>query len=255
MHEAVIAAGLVAAAIGYGLLAARRWRTPTDGGPGPGAAAAFLAALAVLGVALASPLDGAAHRDLSAHMVQHVLLVSVAAPLLVAGRPLDVALPGRRWVIGRPGPVLAAAGVVQVATLLVWHIPALYDAALAHDPVHGLEHVSLLLTAVALWWALGRLGGEAAGAGVGVLFVISLPAMALGVGMTLARTLWYPAYAGGGDPLTDQQLAGVVMWAYAGLAAVLGGVVLTARWLQRLERQQPATRALVVPPMGPVPPC
>jgi cytochrome c oxidase assembly factor CtaG len=237
--EAVIALGLVAAAVGYAVIAARRWATAAPGEPGPAAAAAFLAALAVLGVALASPLDGAAHRHLSAHMVQHVLLVSVAAPLLVAGRPLDVALPGRRWSIGRPGALLAAAGVVQVGTLLVWHVPTLYDAALAHDPVHGLEHITLLLSAVALWAALGRLGGEAAGAGVAVLFVISLPAMALGVAMTLARTPWYPAYAGGGDPLTDQQLAGVVMWAYGGLLAVAGGVLLGVDWLRRAEQRAP----------------
>ncbi len=246
--------GLVAAAVGYGVLALRSWRSPAPGDPGPGAAAAFVAALVVLGVALASPLDGAAHRHLSEHMAQHVLLVSVAAPLIVAGRPLDVALPDRRRSFGRPGLVLAAAGVVQVATLLVWHVPVLYDAALTHDPVHGLEHAGLLLTAVALWWALGRLGGEAAGAGVAVVFLVSLPAMALGVAMTLARTPWYPAY-GGGDRLADQQLAGVVMWAYAGLAAVLGGVVLTVRWLARLERRQPSTSVVVVPPMGPVPPC
>jgi cytochrome c oxidase assembly factor CtaG len=255
MSEPVIALGLVAAAFGYGVLATRRWRSLAPGSPGPGAAAAFLAALVVLGIALASPLDGAAHRHLSAHMVQHVLLVSVAAPLIVAGRPLDVALPDRRWSVGRPGAVLAAAGIVQVTTLLVWHAPVLYDAALAHDPVHGLEHVSLLLTAVALWWALGGLGGEAAGAGVAVLFVISLPAMGLGVAMTLARTPWYPPYASGGNPLADQQLAGVVMWAYAGLAAVLGGVVLTVRWLARLERHQPGTISVAIPPMGPVPPC
>jgi cytochrome c oxidase assembly factor CtaG len=188
-------------------------------------------------------------------MVQHVLLVSVAAPLLAAGRPL--AAVGLTWRRPRPRPwlVLALAGVVQVATLCAWHIPALYDAALRHDQVHALEHASLLLTAVAFWAALDSLGGEAAGAGVGALFVVTLPAMALGVAMTLARTPWYPAYAHTADPLADQQMAGVVMWAYAGLAAVLAGVILVVKWFGRLERRLPGSTVVVAPPIGTAPPC
>jgi putative membrane protein len=188
-------------------------------------------------------------------MVQHVLLVSVAAPLLVAGQPLAAIGLAWRGPRHRPWVVLAVAGVVQAVTLCTWHLPALYDAALRHDQVHALEHASLLATAVALWAALDRLGGEAAGAGVGVLFVVTLPAMGLGVAMTLAHTPWYPAYADTGAPLADQQLAGVVMWAYAGLAAVIGGVVLVVKWFGRLERRLPGSTVAVAPPIRTAPPC
>ena len=70
--------------------------------------------------------------------------------------------------------------------------------------------------------------------------------------MTLARTPWYPAYAGA-DALADQQLAGVVMWAYAGLAAVVGGTVVVVRWLGALDRRMPGLVAVTVPPGSP--PC
>src|SRR5262249_133541 len=95
-------------------------------------------------------------------------------------------------------------------------------------------------TAFVLWFLLSRLDGEAAGVNVLVLFVVTLPTMALGVAMTLSRTPWYPFYAARmRDPLADQQLAGVVMWAYGGLAAVLGGVALFAAWLRRLDQLSP----------------
>ncbi len=131
-------------------------------------------------------------------MVQHVLLVSVAAPLLVVGRPFRLMglACGWHWnlleMTGlRAWSWLVVAAVVQVAVLLVWHVPLLYDAALSHDPVHGLEHVTLLASSFALWFALAQVGGEAAGSTVVALFLATLPAMALGVAMTFARTSWY----------------------------------------------------------------
>jgi cytochrome c oxidase assembly factor CtaG len=198
------------------------------------------AALATIAIALSPPMDGAADSRLSGHMVQHVLLVSVAAPLLAISHPLRGL--GARWRGPRlgAGVTLAVAGAVQVGVLVGWHVPALYDAALEHERVHGFEHLTLLLSATCLWWALGRLSGEAAGLSVLALFVVTLPAMALGVAMTLARTPWYPGYAAHNpDALADQQLAGVVMWAYAGLAAFVGAVVITVGWLNQLERANP----------------
>ena len=89
------------------------------------------------------------------------------------------------------------------------------------------------------------------------VFLATLPAMALGVAMTLARTAWYPAYATrSSQPLVDQQLAGVVMWAYGGLAAVIGGVALFMRWLRGVERAFPGGHASpVTGQLGGTPPC
>jgi putative membrane protein len=210
----------------------------------PWRAIAFIDGLVVVAVALLSPLHDAAERTLWTHMVQHILLISVAAPLLAMGRPLAVA---NAWLGVRP-PALRARGVVllvvvaastQVATLLAWHTPALYDAAVVHQPVHELEHATLLGSAVLLWVTLEHLA-DRGGLAVLVVFAVSLPPMVLGVGMTFARSLWYPAYADRvRDPLADQQLAGAVMWAYGGVAAAAGGIYLFARWLRALERSSP----------------
>jgi putative membrane protein len=263
MSEAALVLSLLAGAAAYAFGMSRRWATNRV--TGWGEPVAFLAGLAVVAAALLSPLDGVAHRSLWVHMVQHVLLISVAAPLLALGRPLAVArnawssLLGHRrgWgpslALPRPGvwtTVVVAAGA-QVVVLLLWHVPVLYDAALAHDVVHGAEHISLLVTAVALWMALDAVGGEQGGFAVVALFLVSFPPLLLGAAMTFAGTIWYAAYGAGHRALVDQQLAGVVMWAYGGLAAVVGGVYLFARWLRDLEELHPG-RPHVPPPSAPV---
>ena len=234
MPELGIVVGLVAVAAVYAV------RVAPD--VGLTRAVAFLTGIVVVALALVSPIDGVAHRRLWMHMVQHVLLISVAAPLLAAGRPfskkVDRATRAWRWV--------SLAAVAQLLALLAWHVPALYDAALGHDPVHAAEHVTLLVTAVLLWMALDGLRDEQAGLALLVVFVVSFPPLLLGAAMTFARTVWYPAYARRGG-LGDQQLAGVVMWAYGGLAAVAGGIALFVTWLARLEATNPS-RVGVAPP-------
>jgi cytochrome c oxidase assembly factor CtaG len=176
---------------------------------------------AVIATALAPPLHDAADANLTAHMVQHVLLLTVAPPLLVLGA-------GRgprswRW--------LAPALIVHSAVLIGWHLPVLYDAAVGHAGVHGLEHLSLLAAGVSLWWALrigdGRVGGPA----VITLFVAALPGTALGAALTLAPEPWYRSY----PSLGDQQGAGVVMWAVAGALYALAGGALVIAWLGRSD--------------------
>jgi putative membrane protein len=248
MRELGAPLALVAAGGLYGWFVPRRWREHGSGWAEP---AAFLSGLAVVAVALLSPLDGASHRSLWVHMVQHLLLISVAAPLLAAGRPLAVvpatwSRPVRRRLGG--WTVVAVAAAVQVAVLLAWHVPALYDAALGDDAVHGIEHLSLLLSAVALWMALDAVGGEQGGLAVVVLFVVSFPPLVLGFAMTFATTVWYRPYrAAGPSALTDQQVAGAVMWGYGGLAAVVGGVLVFVRWLLQIERANAARPPLPRP--------
>jgi putative membrane protein len=241
--EVLLAPALVALATGYLLAARRSTRAGRDGGPGPVQIAAFLAGIGVLLFSLGFPLDRSADDHLSAHMVQHVLLVSVAAPLLVAGspRPLFVRAPARDPVV-RPSSaawvaVVAATAFVSVATLLIWHVPALYDAALHRDPVHAAEHLTLLGTAMIFWRVLAG-SRDCLGAAVLALFVATLPVMVLGVALTLARSPWYPVYVDGSraKALSDQQLAGVIMWGYGGVLAVVGAVLLFAAWLRALDR-------------------
>lgn len=187
-------------------------------------ATTFALGLAVAGAALVPPFDGAAARSLTAHMVQHVLLLAVAAPLLGAGLPQLGRR--RRWVRWAVATLTA-----QAAVMWAWHAPALYEAALRHEPVHALEHLSLLGTATAFWWALDV--RRPAGGAVAFVFTAALPGSALGAAMTLAGSAWYASY----PSLSDQQLAGVVMWAFAGLAYVVAGAIVFAAWLARAERE------------------
>ncbi len=207
----------------------------------------FVIAQVVLAVALVMP-----HGSLTAHMVQHVLLLVVAAPLLAMGAPLPTmlwALPERRrgWALGLWRASLRAharrwalwvgvALLAQSAVMLAWHAPALYEAALRHEVLHVLQHASYLVTATVFWWAVGVGATGRHGAAVPVLFVAALPGTVLGAGLTLAGTPWYGAY----PSLSDQQLAGVVMWGFAGMAYVVAAACLFGLWLAGLERETPA---------------
>ena len=196
------------------------------------ASTSFVSGLMLVAVALVGPVDARAHAHFSWHMVQHLLLVSAAAPLLAIGRPLEVAerVLDRRLVSPLTPFGLVASSVVQVTVLMTWHVPWLYERALTNDPLHALEHLSLLLTAFVLWRHLLRSAGAWRGVALIVLFLGAFPPMLYGVAMTLAENSWYSSYT-----LDDQRLAGVLMWAYGGAAVVVGGVGLFADWLATAE--------------------
>ena len=218
----------------------------------------FGAGLAAVGVALVSPLEGRAHTRLAAHMVQHVLLLAVAPPLLVAASPvptLVAGLPRSVRDVARHGWALvrdelrsrrwpawtAAAVVVQTAVMWAWHAPALYDAALRRPEVHALEHLTFLGAGLLFWATMGAAVGTRRGSGVVALFVAALPGSALGAALTLAARPWYPAY----PSLEDQQLAGVVMWAFAGTVYVVAAGVVFGLWLAAEESYADAPAAPV----------
>jgi cytochrome c oxidase assembly factor CtaG len=222
----------------------------------------WAAGLATIAVALVSPLDAAAEAIFSAHMIQHLLLIVVAAPLLVLGAPGAVLWWGvperarrslaRAWLrsgrlrglwraITAPGVVLA----LHVFALWLWHFPGPYQLALRNDAVHALEHFCFLATAVLYWWVVlqpsghRRLGYPAT---VIYLVVTLIQGGALGAFLVYARTPWYPAHAAGAaawgmTALEDQQLAGVIMWVPAAAAYVGAAVWALARWLDWDERR------------------
>jgi cytochrome c oxidase assembly factor CtaG len=165
-------------------------------------------------LALSPPVDALAHRHLSAHMAQHVALTMVAAPLL----GWSVSRPVRHW-----WRALTMSGSVAVATLAVWHAPALYDAAVNHVPVHAVEHLTMLGSAAAFWWvATSAATPERRAFAVLAVFATTLPMTLLGAAMTFSRTPWYTAY----PEVTDQQVAGAVMWGAGGALAALAAVCL-----------------------------
>lgn len=224
----------------------------------PANVAAFSGALVVFAVALASPLEVAASSLFAAHMVQHLLLMLVAAPLLVCGRPVVVlsqAVPrrGRRSVnrvrarrsvraamdaVSHP----VAAWAVGTVVLWAWHLPTLYEAALRSDAVHALEHASLVAASALVWAvALGRARHPLAiPAAAGLLFATALQSGALGAVLALAQRPLYPIHATvapswGLTPLEDQQLAGGLMWVPPGMVYVVVIGALLVRWLGSLD--------------------
>jgi cytochrome c oxidase assembly factor CtaG len=206
-------------------------------------------------IALVSPLDTLSDQLFWMHMVQHELLMTVAAPLLVLGRPLAIgvrALPASRatelrrawrsrpaqrvWeVITRPFD----AWLLHGAVIWLWHAPVLFDAALASDFVHAMQHLAFLLTAMLFWESLFYAQRHAAAAGLAVvyLFTTAVHTGALGALMTFARSPWYVAYAQralawGFTPMQDQQLAGLIMWIPGSVVYLIAALVLAARWLR-----------------------
>jgi cytochrome c oxidase assembly factor CtaG len=229
---------------------------------GVGAALGFGA----LALALLSPLDALAGVLLSAHMIQHVLLMLMAAPLLAWAAPLGrvlLGLPlglGRRlgaWWSRAPGArglwraltLPAVAWTLHALALWFWHIPAAYQAALRSPAIHALEHISFFGTALLFWWVLLRPATNhtaqslVQGPGAALyVFTQALQSGLLGALMTLAPQAWYPAYGAtaplwGLTPLEDQQLAGGSMWIPSGLVYTLAALALVAAWFRRVEHQ------------------
>jgi putative membrane protein len=218
--------------------------------------AAFVLGWLALVAALDSPLDTLADALFSAHMIQHEVLMLIAAPLLVIGRPFAVwiwALPATmRGGIGRavhtrwirvPWRVLTmplVAWMLHATALWAWHAPALFEAALARPGIHTLQHASFLVSALLFWWTVfgNTARGERGAHALLSLFTTMVHTGALGALLTLAPGIWYPAYiestsALGFDPLQDQQLGGLVMWVPGGIVYLIGGLVVGARWLTR----------------------
>jgi cytochrome c oxidase assembly factor CtaG len=222
-------------------------------------------------IALVSPLHAWGRVLFSAHMTQHEVLMLVAAPLLVLGRPLIAflwALPlnwsrrlgniakipaiNRLW---RALTIPLVAWLVHAVALWVWHIPALFDATLHSETVHTFQHLSFLLSALLFWWALihGPQGAMGYGAAVLYLFTTSVHSGALGALITIAGSVWYPSYAGlttswGLTPLEDQQLGGLIMWIPASFVYVIAGLALFAGWLREADLRSAKRERLELAP-------
>ncbi|MEC7796082.1 MAG: cytochrome c oxidase assembly protein [Pseudomonadota bacterium] len=162
-----------------------------------------LAAMAVLGVSFVSPLCALSSALFSARTVHHVLLVTVAAPLLAE------MLPRRRY------GSLALATFVQAVVLWVWHAPAAYGAALSSDLVYWIMQLSLLASAVWFWAAARAASAPAAVVGLlaAMLAMGLLGAVLTFAGQAVYAPHAYTTLAWGLTPLEDQQAAGLIMWA------------------------------------------
>ncbi|WP_112067546.1 cytochrome c oxidase assembly protein [Herbaspirillum rubrisubalbicans] len=226
----------------------------------PGRVASFSAGWLGLVAALVSPIDAAGGLSFAAHMVQHELLMIVAAPLLIAGRPARTWLwslpahwrkPVGRWFGRQPawGMLRRAcrplpAWIIHCVAVWGWHVPFCFQAALRHEAVHLAQHASFFLSALLFWWSiLARWHhAEPDRGALFYLFSTMMHTSALGALLALSAQLWYPAYGAlpwqlGLSPLEDQQLGGLIMWIPGALSYVIVALVLCARWLMGGERE------------------
>jgi len=239
-----------------GYLAAVRFRLDAT-------TALFASGVAVMMLALVSPLDELGDDYLfSAHMLQHIVLDLVAPMLFVLGLPATLVARILAW---RPAaaaervlamPVLA--WLLGVGTLWVWHLPALYDATLANDAIHTFEHLTFLATGTILYWpVLARTGRQMMDPLVAIAY-LALAALAnsvLGIVFTLAGTPFYAGYANPVDrlgalhlirhtwglgQLADQQLGGVFMWAIGSVTFLAAIMVVFVRWYREPEPEPAA---------------
>jgi putative membrane protein len=236
--------------VGVVLLAgAHTWATVASRRAAPlGPSLAFLGGCAVMLVALNGPLhDLSDYYLFSAHMLQHLLLTLVVAPLWLVGTPgwmLDAlvgraaSIPGLRPVLERVTRPVPAFGIYAVA-IVAWHLPAPYNAALEVHVWHVVEHLVLLGASVLGWWPIlshsARLPALPYAAQLLYLFVFGMPMTAVAAMVTGAEHVLYPYYAAAPrvfdlTPLADQRLGGVIMWVPAGIIPVLAFTVVFFRW-------------------------
>lgn len=207
-----------------------------------------------LTVSMAAPVERIAEESFTGHMVQHLLMIVVAAPLLVLARPVrtfvDGLAPGHgtsgaersvaRWW-RTAGTVIAPAMFLVV--LFVTHLTGIYDAALGNRFVHDAEHLAYLLAAVALWAVVGSAGQANAPGRVAAVFAVIGGSALLGVVLLTASSPLIDTYATslGADALDDQRAAASLMWV-GGMAISLPLLVM-AVWRWAATEQRIAERA------------
>lgn len=240
---------------------------------------AFVAGVAALVIALVSPLDAMGGVLFSAHMTQHEVLMLVAAPLLVLGAPVVPflwALParGRRALVGitrapvvrRPWQALVhpcSAWVLQAAAVWIWHAPSLYDRTVSSEPIHVLQHMCFLGSAILYWESLvGLMRRGRAGYPIGILslFTTATYGGVLGALLTFSPRPWYPAYATttlvwGLTPLEDQQLGGLIMWVPFGFVHLIAAAAVFLLWMRAMDKRDHLRPEIGAErPAAPVPP-
>jgi putative membrane protein len=249
----------------------RGWRRGASRGPAArtaGELSRSLGALVVLLVALSPAVEEAASGSFAWHMVQHQLLILVVAPLLASSRPVSTVLRAgassrtvprhrvRAWSGRNAGWLAVAAAALHLTTMTAWHLPPLYDAAMADPRLHHLEHLTLLGTAVLAWGAIvlaaRAQGARPLAAAVG-LAMNALAGAGLGVVLLSAPVPLYGWYADLGAVALDQQRVGGALMKVSAVVVYAGAAVwIVTRWLQRLAADPDGDGAAPSPHPAPV---
>ena len=218
---------------------------------------AFAGGIISIFIAVASPLAVMDHELLSVHMVQHLLLMAVAPPLVLLGPPVPALLHGlpKRFVQGGLGPFLRSPVLRRLGrfishpafcwfagtlTVIGWHLPSLFALGLHSAGWHEIQHASFLLAGLLFWWPVVQPWPSASGSpgwsAPLYLFLATLPCDALSAFLTFCGRAIYPSYLSAShslhiSALQDQEWAGVLMWVSVTFIYMLPALVLTVRLL------------------------
>ena len=262
----MVSAFLIIAALVY----ARGWvriRKGNEDMIGCWRAGSFFIGLFFVWAAVASPLAALDHELLTAHMVQHLLLMTFAAPLICLGAPVKAVLRGlpqglfqsvarprsRSAPVQRLGRLLTNPAVCwfgATATLVGWHIPVLFRLGMQSGAWHAFEHASFLATGLLFWWPVVEPGSTSSRmpelAILLYLFLATLPCDILSGFLVFCDRVVYPAYLSSSHPfgmsaLQDQQCAGALMWTCVTVVYLVAGAIVTARLLLPVLSPAPHT--------------
>ena len=223
----------------------------------------FVLALAILWIAIGSPLDAFADAMLSAHMIEHLLLMSVIPPLVLLANPTVPLLRGLpRWMLKHLlGPLirirrlrsfshwlirLRVAWILMNVIFLGWHVPGAYDFALEHEGWHVVEHMCFLFASLLFWWPIIRpwpTSGRAYNWGL-ILYLLSADVVNTGLSAFLAFCTrpMYPYYLTEPNPfhlspLSDQVIGAVIMWVFGSIVFLIPAIHITLRLLHPVQLQ------------------
>jgi putative membrane protein len=240
-------------------------------------AGSFILGLFLIWLATASPLSSLDHESLTAHMVQHLLLMTFAAPSILLGKPVKTLIYGMpHRLVQVMGQLFQSAGVHHVvralahpaicwlgaaSTLIAWHIPAVFVLGLRSQMWHGIEQVSFLASGLLFWWPVvqpWRSASKWQEASLLVyLFLATLPCDILSGFLVFCERVVYPVYFSSSQPfglsaLEDQQCAGALMWTCVTVVYVIAGAIVTARLFSSRGSQeyviwQSETQAIALP--------
>ena len=237
----------------------------------------FVSGLLAIVLALDSPVDAFGALLLEAHMIQHLLLIAVAPPLLLLGQPVLPLMHGLpRWIFKDAlGPFLASRELKQVgramihpvvtwlalsSAIVVWHFPRLYELALRSPGWHQAEHACFFWSAVLFWWPVIDVWPSHSvwprGAMIPYLLLAGMVNMGLSAILSFSNHVLYASYAfaprlWGISALEDQAAAGGIMWVPGSIAMLIPGAILG---MQALETRHVRPRAVISRRLTPRPP-
>ena len=223
--------------------------------------AAFACGLFAVWIVVASPLSAVDHRSLTIHMVRHLLLMTVAAPLVLAGAPFVVLARGiserfiqyERLIVSRPvrwlgqnGTHLVFCWFAGTAAVIGWHLPVAFELGMRSHWAHSVEDVCFLCAGLFFWWPVAQVwssGTEGPRWSIALyLFLAALPCDVLSAFLVFGNRLVYPSYLSanhlfGLSPLQDQECAGALMWVWVTFVYLIPAVVIIMQSLSPLNRR------------------